>query len=98
MRCIRPAVNWIGVASSVLCPLVWGKQAAEVKPIILANDKLEFTISPMGAKDTNPPDDYIANLEQVAGGKLIKLSAESNGKFTLTNTCNGFTKSCAARP
>ena len=41
MRCIRPALNWIAVASSVLCPLVWGQQAADVKPIILVNDKLE---------------------------------------------------------
>jgi len=54
--------------------------------------------SAAGNKDTNPPDDYIANLEPVDGGKLIKLSAESNGKFTLTNTRNGFTKGYAARP
>jgi len=45
MRSIRPALNWIAVASAVLCPLVWGQQAAEVKPIVLANDKLQFTIS-----------------------------------------------------
>ncbi len=54
--------------------------------------------SAAGTKDTNPPDDYIANLEPVDGGKLIKISAESNGKFTVTNTRNGFTKSYPASP
>ena len=71
-------------------------------PVLRATPGLEDIwqdhYSAAGSKDTNPPDDYIANLEPVDGGKLIKLSAESNGKFTLTNTRNGFSKSYAARP
>jgi beta-lactamase superfamily II metal-dependent hydrolase len=71
-------------------------------PVLRATPGLEDIwqdhYSAAGSKDTNPPDDYIANLEPVDGGKLIKLSAESNGKFTLTNTRNGFTKSYAAGP
>lgn len=71
-------------------------------PVLRATPGLEDIwqdhYSAAGSKDTNPPDDYIANLEPVDGGKLIKLLAESNGKFTLTNTRNGFRKSYAARP
>jgi len=54
--------------------------------------------SAAGTKETNPPDDYIANLEPNDGGKLIKVSAESNGTFTVTNTRNGFTASYRATP
>ena len=54
--------------------------------------------SAAGTKDTNPPDDYIANLEPIDSGKLIKLSAESNGKFTVTNTRNGFARTYKPRP
>ena len=45
-----------------------------------------------GTKNTNPPDDFIANIEPTDGGRLIKLSAQSNGTFTVTNTRNGFSK------
>jgi beta-lactamase superfamily II metal-dependent hydrolase len=45
-----------------------------------------------GTKDTNPPNDFIANLEPNDEFKLIKLSAESSGTFTVTNTRNGFSK------
>jgi len=48
--------------------------------------------SAAGTKDTNPPDDFIANLEPSDGGRLIKLSVEPNGTFTITNTRNGFSK------
>lgn len=71
-------------------------------PLVRATPGLEDIwqdhYSAAGTKDTNPPDDYIANLEPVDGGKLIKLSAESSGKFTVTNTRNGFTKSYGPRP
>lgn len=50
MHCVRLDLSWIAVVFAVLCPLVWGQPAAEVKPIVLANDKLEFTISPMGGQ------------------------------------------------
>jgi beta-lactamase superfamily II metal-dependent hydrolase len=51
-----------------------------------------------GTKDTNPLDDFIANLEPADGGRLIKLSAQSNGTFTVTNTRNGFSRTYQARP
>ena len=66
-------------------------------PLIRATPGLEDIwqdhYSAAGTKDTNPPDDFIANLEGAADeGKLIKISAESSGAFTVTNTRNGFSK------
>jgi competence protein ComEC len=52
--------------------------------------------SAAGTKDTNPPDDFIANFEAVDGGYSIKLSVESNGTYKVTNTRNGFSKSYKA--
>jgi competence protein ComEC len=48
-------------------------------------------------KDNNPPDDFIANLEPSTPApndqwKMLKLSADSNGTFTVTNERNGFSK------
>ena len=48
-------------------------------------------------KDNNPPDDFIANLEPSTPApndqwKMIQLSADSNGTFTITNGRNGFSK------
>ena len=54
--------------------------------------------SEAGTKETNPPDDFIANLEGPAdAGKPIKLSAEKNGAFTVTNTRNGFSRNYKPR-
>ena len=68
-------------------------------PILRATPGLEDIwqdhYSANGTKDTNPPDDFIANLEPADEYKSIKLSAESNGTFTLTNTRNGFSKAYA---
>jgi competence protein ComEC len=65
-------------------------------PILRATPGLEDIwqdhYSANGTKDTNPPDDFIANLEPVEGYKWIRLTAESNGSFTVTNTRNGFSK------
>ena len=48
-------------------------------------------------KDTNPSDDFIANLEPSTPApndqwKMLKLSADSDGTFTITNGRNGFSK------
>ena len=51
-----------------------------------------------GTKNTNPPDDFIANLEPTDGGRLITVSAKSNGTFTVTNTRNGFSKTYNPKP
>ena len=68
-------------------------------PILRATPGLEDIwqdhYSANGTKDTNPPDDFIANLEPADEYKLIKLSAESSGTFTVTNTRNGFSKTYA---
>ena len=44
-------------------------------------------------KDANPSDDFVANLEPSDGFKWIKISVAKSGKFTVTNTRNGFSKS-----
>ncbi len=46
-----------------------------------------------GDKAHNPPENFIANLEGVSDqAHWIKLSAKSDGSFTVTNSRNGFTK------
>ena len=40
----------------------------------------------------NPPPDFVANLQAPDGMKGIKISAEKNGTFTVTNQRNGFSK------
>jgi beta-lactamase superfamily II metal-dependent hydrolase len=70
-------------------------------PILRATAGLEdiwqVHYSANGTKDTNPPDDFIANLEPTDEYKSIKLSVESNGTFTVTNTRNGFSKTYQPR-
>jgi beta-lactamase superfamily II metal-dependent hydrolase len=48
----------------------------------------------MASADTNAPGMFIANLEGNPGhqGHYIKLSARTDGGFTMTNERNGFTK------
>ncbi len=71
-------------------------------PIIRATPGLEDIwqdhYSAAGTKETNPPDEFIANLEAVDEGRLIKLSAESNGTFTVSNTRTGFSKTYEPKP
>ena len=43
-------------------------------------------------KDANPPDDFVANLEPADSFKWIQISVARDGKFTVTNTRNGFSK------
>ena len=50
-----------------------------------------------GGKDKNPPEDFIANLDEKCQGKWLKLSAKTDGSFTVTNGRNGFSKSYKAR-
>jgi competence protein ComEC len=50
-----------------------------------------------GGTDNNPPDNFIANLEPSTPApndewKTLKISALSNGAFTVTNARNGFSK------
>jgi competence protein ComEC len=50
-----------------------------------------------GTAETNPPADFIANLDVDCGAKWIRLSAYPDGTFTVTNGRNGFSKTYAAR-
>lgn len=45
-----------------------------------------------GTAETNPPADFIANPEAECQAKWIKLSAQADGSFTVTNSRNGFSK------
>lgn len=66
-------------------------------PILRATAGLEdiwqVHYSAAGAQDTNPPPDFIANLEQPSDEfAMIKLTVQSGGTYSVTNTRNGFTK------
>ena len=50
-----------------------------------------------GTAETNPPADFIANPDAVCEAKWIKLSAQPDGSFTVTNSRNGFSKTYKAR-
>jgi competence protein ComEC len=44
------------------------------------------------APDDNPPDDFIANLQDSPDGKWIKISAQENGTMVVTNGRTGVAK------
>jgi hypothetical protein len=45
----------------------------------------------------NVKPDYVANIEGSPDGKMIKVSVEQNGTFTVTNTRNNFSKTYKPR-
>jgi competence protein ComEC len=45
------------------------------------------------APDDNPPDDFIANLQNSPDGKWIKVSAKKDGSFTVSNARDNSSKS-----
>ncbi len=45
------------------------------------------------APDDNPPDEFIANLQDSPDGKWIKVSASRDGSFTVTNARDNSTRS-----
>ncbi|MDP8983225.1 MAG: MBL fold metallo-hydrolase [Acidobacteriota bacterium] len=49
-----------------------------------------------GGREHNAADTYIANVDEFCEGKSLKLTAESNGAFTVTNSRNKYQKSYAA--
>ncbi|MDR3698440.1 MAG: MBL fold metallo-hydrolase [Candidatus Sulfopaludibacter sp.] len=87
---IRPTVAIVGNgARKGADPQTW--------PILRATAGLEdiwqVHYSAAGTQDTNPPPDFIANLEQPADQfNMIRLTVQSNGTYTVTNTRNGFTR------
>jgi competence protein ComEC len=87
---VRPAVAIIGNgARKGGDPPTW--------PILRATPGLEdiwqVHYSAAGTKDTNPPPDFIANLEQPTDEfATIKIMVQFDGTYSVTNTRNGFTK------
>jgi competence protein ComEC len=45
-----------------------------------------------GGKENNAPDSFIANVDENCEGLGLKLSAQSNGTFTVTNSRNKYEK------
>jgi competence protein ComEC len=45
-----------------------------------------------GGRENNVPDTFIANVDEQCEGKYIKLSAQPDGTFTVTNSRNNFSK------
>jgi hypothetical protein len=53
-----------------------------------------------GGKDLNVPEPFIANLDENAShtpAYSVKVSAQQDGSFSVTNARNGFTKAYRAR-
>jgi beta-lactamase superfamily II metal-dependent hydrolase len=57
--------------------------------------QLHFAIA--GGKDTNSPDVFIANTDEICQGKAIHMAAMPDGSFTITNLRNKHQKTYAAR-
>ena len=70
--------------------------APESWPILRSSPGLEniwqLHYSVLGGKDKNPADDYNANLDTPCRAHWLKLSANRDGSFRVTNSRNGFSK------
>jgi beta-lactamase superfamily II metal-dependent hydrolase len=55
-------------------------------------DLWQLHYSMEGAKEHNMPDTFIANVDEHCQGSYLKLTAESNGSFTVVNSRNKFQK------
>ena len=56
--------------------------------------QLHFAVA--GAKETNAPDTFIANLDPQCEGKYIQLTVQPDGAYTVYNSRNKFTKTYKA--
>ncbi|HZT32904.1 MAG TPA: MBL fold metallo-hydrolase [Bryobacteraceae bacterium] len=52
--------------------------------------QLHFAVA--GGRDNNAPDTFIANTDEHCTGNWIRLSAEKDGAFTVTNSRNKYSK------
>jgi len=89
MSAIRPRVALLGNgARKGGDPPSW--------PLLRATPGLEDIwqshYSAAGTAETNPPQDFIVNVDPTDGGLALKLVAEKSGRFILTNPRNGFSK------
>jgi hypothetical protein len=55
-------------------------------------DYWQSNYSPGAGEAANVKPDFIANLAGGPGGKWLKISAQLDGTFTITNSRNGFSK------
>jgi len=89
VHALRPRVAIINNgATKGGSPEAW--QTIHSSPALEAIWQLHFAVA--GRKENNAPEPFIANLEedpQQDKGNWIKLSAESNGTFTVVNSRNG---------
>jgi hypothetical protein len=46
----------------------------------------------------NAPDDFIANVDEECEGRWIRLTARDDGRFTVVNGRNGFTRTYSSHP
>jgi competence protein ComEC len=53
-------------------------------------DLWQLHYSMEGGKDHNMPDSFIANVDEHCQGSYLRLTAESNGSFTVVNSRNKF--------
>jgi competence protein ComEC len=74
-------------------PETW--QAVHQSPGLEDIWQIHYSIA--GGKDNNSPDAFIANIDEACEGKYLKLSAQADGSFTVTNTRNNNSKTYAAR-
>lgn len=57
--------------------------------------QLHFAVA--GGKEHNSPDSFIANVDENCEGKWIKLTAQQDGSFSVTNSRNKYEKSYGPR-
>ena len=70
-------------------------QTVESSPGLEAYWQMHYLTA--GGEKANVPPDYIANIEGSPDGKWIKVSAQKDGTFTVTNTRNNFSKTYKPR-
>lgn len=74
-------------------PEVW--QIVRTSPGLEDIWQLHYSIE--AGKENNPPGQFIANMDEQCAGYGLKLSAESDGTFTVVNNRTGLTKTYKAR-
>jgi len=64
-------------------------QLLKALPGVQANYQMHWSAN---APNDNPPDEYIANLQDTPDGKWLKISVQDNGTIAVTNGRTGQTK------
>jgi len=72
-----------------------GLQLLKASPGLEDMWQMHFSVA--GGKEANTPDSMIANVDDPCEGKYLKLTAESNGGFTMFNSRNKYTKTYAPK-